>query len=115
MIDQGTAQAAAQQPQNWMQLVYMSIMLIAVNLPLWIREIKKYKDFKAKNGTLDVIKSGIQDVKSDIGKLQTGQTRMEGEIKKQANACKLISGPLKEQVEQNKQNLFDLVKDKKSS
>jgi hypothetical protein len=117
MIDQ--AAEAAQQPQNWMQLVYMTVIVIAAQVPLWIREINKFKEFKKKNGTLESIekladesRNGINTIKADVGKLKNGQTKLSRDMAAQVKVCQSISGPLAKQVQENKKEILGIIKER---
>ena len=110
MIDPTAAQAVAQQPQNWMQLVYMTIIVIVVNVPLWIREFQKHKDWKAKNGTLNEIKKSADAANKAAQEVKKSQISLSRDMVAQVKVCKSISGPLAKQVQENSKNIIDILK-----
>ena len=48
--------AAAPMPQTWVAAFYMIAVLLIGQIGIWIREILKYKDFRKRNGQLDLIR-----------------------------------------------------------
>jgi len=79
-------------PTTWPGVVYTAIIVFVANVPIWIRELKKSRDFKTKNGHLTEIRVVVDKIKRDsaistsaigsIQRAQSEQTRSIGEIEK---------------------------------
>lgn len=103
MIDQVAAEAA-KQPQNTIQLIYMALIVIVVNVPIWIRELKKAKEFKSKNGQLDKIKTAVDNTDERTQKMHTAlgivKTKVEAQEKKCSETVTRIEGGLQQHSNQ---------------
>lgn len=92
------AQEVAQQPKTWLQMIYMAIVVIVVNVPIWIREIKKHKDFRAKNGQLVAIKETVDNTDTRTQKMDKAlgivKTKVEAQEQKCTDTVTRIEGGL---------------------
>ena len=74
------SQIPKEKPKSLLDLLYIALVVIAVNIAIWIREGFKHLDFRRKNGV-------INDIKTDTSDLKTGMKLMAGQLKTQENNC----------------------------
>lgn len=109
MIGQ-VATEAAQQPQNTYQLIYMAIIVIAVNVPIWIREIKKHKEFKTKNGQLDKIKATVESTDGRTVKMDKALGIIKTDVTNQKQRCSDTVSRMERGLQQHSDQILQLAK-----
>lgn len=95
---QQAGQAASQTPTTWIGLA----TLIVLNVGMWIREWRKHKDWKNKNGQLSNIEDGVDKLTTDV---EVIKTKVEG----QTNVCADTRRRYDKAIETNQKALLDHI------
>ena len=90
----GEVKIPNESPKNWVQLAYVALIVITVNVPTWIREVVKTIEFKKKNGMITGIKADTSDLKTTIG-------LMDQKINLQQKACKTTTDRFEKAISNN--------------
>lgn len=105
------AQGATPAPRDisW----YAIVALVLSNIGMWIREGRKHKHWKAKNGTEEETKVQVEAMDGKVDLLLNGQTELATEISGMKTLCATTSGALSERIGANADNIFALAKNNK--
>ena len=79
--------------------------LIVSNVGIWIREWRKHRDWKAKNGDVGEIKTDIKEIKTDMGNLKQKVSSISTEVK----AFQRCSKRHDEEIRENRKAILKLA------
>ncbi len=88
-----------EKPKNIIDLVYIGILMVMVNAPIWIREGFKHFDFKKKNGI-------ITQIKADTGDLKNTMKIINNNMKNHLQNDTLTTERLEKSISENKEMII---------
>lgn len=108
--------AMAQEPppdhidMSWQWVVYALGGLILSNIGMWLREARKHKDWKAKNGTEKEMAETVKKVNGNVDHLLIGQTELDGKIDKVNGKIDSTKDELKTEIQGVRSHCSETVK-----
>ena len=113
--------ATTPQVLPWSWVIYVLAGLAISNVAAWIREWRKHKDWKAKNGAeKEVLKAvnmihektdglivGQVELKQDLG---LAKTELRTEVRNIKSNCSRVSSEVKKNIEANTEKIFELAR-----
>jgi hypothetical protein len=61
--------------------------LVVSNIGIWIREWRKHKDWKTKNGDVGEIKGDVREIKRDMGSVKVKLGAVDTDLKNFGRTC----------------------------
>jgi len=68
--------------------------LIVSNVGIWVREWRKHRDWKAKNGDVQEIKKDVKTIDGKVDELDTKMAGVEKEIEAFGRTCVRMNGEI---------------------